>query len=143
MQQAVGPGWCDQALGGRLVRVRDKKMSNWFLKSSKSPEFAFLNRWTWRMLKSLAPWTPRDFSLACFTIIIGSLFFYVYFIQIVPFQTCWNWMVYQSSQFLASQTLTPYTSQIAKHRHALNKESTSDLLMYAPKNVLILMLVHY
>ena len=44
----------------------DRKMSKWFLNRSKSPESSFL-RCTGRILNSLAPWTPRDLSLACFT----------------------------------------------------------------------------
>ena len=44
----------------------DKNMSRWFLKRAKSPEFSFL---LGRRLKILAPWTPKDLSLACFTLV--------------------------------------------------------------------------
>ena len=46
----------------------DKKMSKWFLKRAKSPEFSFL-RLLGRRLKILAPWTPKDLSLACCTLV--------------------------------------------------------------------------
>ena len=46
----------------------DRKMSRWFLKRAKSPEFSFL-RLLGRRLKILAPWTPKDLSLACFTLV--------------------------------------------------------------------------
>ena len=37
----------------------DRKMSKWFLKRAKSPEFSF-RRLRGRRLKILAPWTPKD-----------------------------------------------------------------------------------
>ena len=46
----------------------DRKMSRWFLKRAKSPEFSFL-RLLGRRLKILAPWTPKDLSLAFFTLV--------------------------------------------------------------------------
>ena len=46
----------------------DRKMSKWFLKRAKSPEFSFL-RLLGRRLNILAPWTPKDLSLACLTFV--------------------------------------------------------------------------
>jgi hypothetical protein len=46
----------------------DKNMSKWFLKREKSPEFSFL-RLLGRRLKILAPWTPKDLSLAFLTLL--------------------------------------------------------------------------
>ena len=46
----------------------DRKMSKWFLKREKSPEFSFL-RLQGKRLKILAPCTPKVLSLACFTFV--------------------------------------------------------------------------
>ena len=45
----------------------DKNMSKWFLNRRKSPEFSFL-KLTGSKLKSLAPCTARDLSLAALTL---------------------------------------------------------------------------
>jgi hypothetical protein len=51
--------------------TKDRKMFRWFLNRGKSPEFSFL-KFTGSRLNNLAQWTPRDLSLACFTL-VGAL----------------------------------------------------------------------
>ena len=60
----------------------DRKMSKWFLNRAKSPEFSFL-RLLGRILNSLAPWTPRDLSLAFFTL-EGAPFGMAFGVAILP-----------------------------------------------------------
>ena len=45
-----------------------KNISRWFLKSGKSPEFSFL-MFNGKRLNRRAPWTPRDLSLSCITLV--------------------------------------------------------------------------
>ena len=67
VQQAVGTGCPDQAWGGRLVRYHGQEGVQVVLEQLKVPR-VLVSQMSWKDIKSLAPWTPRDLSLALFTV---------------------------------------------------------------------------